>query len=64
MSTADTKDTRGRKVSLNVRGVDEELKRLFKALCMEKDIPLREGIERLMREELKKAGRLPERFKV
>ena len=45
--------------SMNIRDVDEQLRRLFRALCMERGETLRAGIIRLMREELQKAGKIP-----
>ena len=39
-----------------LRNVDEQLKRRFKALCVERGKTLTEEIERLMREEVEKAN--------
>ena len=51
--------TKRKTVDLNIRGVDEELKRRFKSLCVDRDVSLKDAVETFMREELKKAGWLP-----
>jgi len=47
------------RVVMNVKGVDEEIKRLFKALCTKRGLSLKVGVEKVMREELQRAGELP-----
>jgi len=54
----DTNDTSMRKVNMNIRGIDENLKRKFKALCAERGKTLTEEIIRLMKEELVKEGKI------
>jgi len=43
---------------MNIRGIDENLKRKFKALCAERGKTLTEEIIRLMKEELVKEGKI------
>lgn len=42
---------------LNIRNVDEALRRRFKALCAERGKSMSEEIQRLMSEELRRAGK-------
>ena len=50
----DTNDTRGRKVTMNLRGIDEQLKREFKALCAYEGKSITQKIQELMKEAIEK----------
>jgi len=53
----DTKDTGDTKVTMNLRGIDEKLKREFKAICAIEGKSLAEKIQELMKKELEKHRR-------
>jgi len=54
----DTERTKKHKeTTMNVRNVDEKLKRKFKALCAERGKTLSKELQRLMKEELVKEGK-------
>ena len=57
--TYEKKVTKRKTVDLNIRGINEEIKRGFKSLCVDRDVSLKDAVENFMREELRKAGRLP-----
>jgi len=48
-------DTEDNRVNMNVRNVNEQLKRDFKAYCVKRGKTLSEELQRLMKEELEKA---------
>ena len=45
------------KVNMNVRNVDEQLKRDFRAFCVKRGKTLSEELQRLMKEELERANK-------
>ncbi len=44
-------------ITMNLRGVDPDLKRRFRALCMERGKTMTDEMQRLMAEELRRAGK-------
>jgi len=56
LNTEVTKNNKA--TTMNVRNVDEMLKRKFKALCAERGKTLSEELQRLMKEELVKEGKI------
>jgi len=54
LSSEDSKDSRKSKVTINIRDVDEKLRRMFRAMCVEKGTTFKAEIQRLMKEALEK----------
>jgi uncharacterized protein YhbP (UPF0306 family) len=43
-----------RKVTLNIKGVDEQLRREFKSVCAIRGVSITQEIQRIMREEVQR----------